>query len=50
MHAVITSKSKDPLVDQAISRSTIKHLFKDLLNEVKGFKYHTTLKVLWSKY
>ena len=33
-----------------MSRPSIKDLFEDLLNEVKGFKYQITLKVLLSKY
>ena len=33
-----------------ISKSSIEDLFKDLLDEIKGFKYHITLKVLLSKY
>ena len=28
---------KDPLVQLEASKSSIKHLFKDLLNEMKGF-------------
>ena len=31
-------------------KSSIKDLFKDLLNETKGFKYQTTLKVTLKKY
>ena len=31
------------------SKSSIKHLFKDILNEIKGFKYQITLAVLLSK-
>ena len=33
-----------------ISKPSIKDLFKDLLAEIKGFKYEITLKVLLSKY
>ena len=40
---------KDPLVQLEASKSSIKDLFKDLLNEVKGFKYQITLAVLLSK-
>ena len=39
--------SKDQSV---ISRPSIKDLFKDLLTEIKSFKYQITLKVLLSKY
>ena len=42
--------SKDPSVQLTISKPSIKDLFKDLLNEIKGFKYQITLKVLLSKY
>ena len=31
--------SKDPLVQLEASKSSIKDLFKDLLDEIKGFKY-----------
>ena len=31
------------------SKSSIKDFFKDLLNEMKGFKYQITVKVLLSK-
>ena len=40
---------KDPLVQLEASKSSIKDLFKDLLNEMKGFKYQITVKVLLSK-
>ena len=40
---------KNPLVQLEASTSNIKNLFKDLLNEIKGFKYHITLAVLLSK-
>ena len=32
------------------SKSSIKDLFSDLLNETKGFKYQITVKVLLKKY
>ena len=32
------------------SKSSIKDLFSDLLNETKSFKYQITLKVLLKKY
>ena len=37
---------KDPLVQLEASKSSIKDLFKDLLNEMKGFKYQITIAVL----
>ena len=40
---------KDSLVQLHPSKSSIKDLFKDLLNEMKGFKYQITLAVLLSK-
>ena len=40
---------KDSLVQLQASKSSIKDLFNDLLNEMKGFKYQTTLAVLLSK-
>ena len=41
---------KDPLVQLEASKSSIKDLFSDLLNEMKGFKYQITVKVLLSKH
>ena len=40
---------KGPLVQLDFSKSTIEDLFKDLLNEIKGFKYQITLAALLSK-
>ena len=40
---------KDPLVQLEASKQSIIDLFKDLLNEIKGFKYQITLAVLLSK-
>ena len=40
--------SKDPSVQLEISKPIIEVLFKDLLAEIKGFKYQKTLKVLLS--
>ena len=37
---------KDPTVQLEGSKSSIKDLFSDLLNETNGFKYQVTLKVL----
>ena len=42
--------SGDPLVQLEASNSSIKDLLRDLLDEVKGFKYLITVKVLLSKY
>ena len=41
---------KDLIVQLQASKSSIKDLFNDLLNETKGFKYQTTVKVLLKKY
>ena len=40
--------SKDPLVQLEASKSSIEDLFKDLLNEMKGFKYQITVATLLS--
>ena len=37
---------KDPIVQLEVSKSIVKDLFSDLLNETKSFKYHNTVKVL----
>ena len=37
---------KDPMVQLKASELNIKDLFKDLLNEIKGFKYQITLSIL----
>ena len=43
-------KKKDPIVQLEASKLSIKDLFSDLLNEIKGFKYQITVKVLLKKY
>ena len=40
---------KDPIVQLEASKSSIKDLFSDLLNETKGFKYQITVKALLKK-
>ena len=40
---------KDVIVQLEASKSSIKDLFNDLLNETKGFKYQITVKVLLKK-
>ena len=40
---------KDSLVQLETRKSSIKDLFKDLLNKMKGFKYQITMKVLLRK-
>ena len=41
---------KDPIVQLETSKSSIKDLFGDLLNETKGFKYQITVNILLKKY
>ena len=38
-------EKKDPIEQLEASKSSIKDLFHDLLNETKGFKYQIILKV-----
>ena len=38
-------EKKDPIKQLEASKSSIKDLFSDLLNETKGFKYQITLNV-----
>ena len=42
-------EGKDSIVQLEASKSSIKDLFNDLLNETKGFKYQITAKVLLKK-
>ena len=41
---------KDPIVQLEASKSSIKDLFSDLLNETKGFKYQITVQILLKRY
>ena len=41
---------KGPIVQLEASKSSIKDLFSNLLNETKGFKYQITVKILLKKY
>ena len=41
---------KDPFVQLEASKLSIKDLFSNLINEIKGFKYQITVKVLLKKY
>ena len=45
-----TVEKRDLIVQIEASKSSIKDLFNDLLNETKGFKYQITVKVLLKKY
>ena len=40
-------QNKDPIKQIEASKSSIKDLFSDLLNETKSFQYQITLKVKW---
>ena len=42
-------KRKNPIVQLEASKSSIKDLFSNLLNESKGFNYQITVKVLLKK-
>ena len=42
--------TKDPLAQLEANKSSIEDLFKELLNEMKGFKYQITVTVLLSKH
>ena len=50
LYKVELIEKKDPTVQLETSKSSIKDLFSDLLNETKGFKYQITVKVLLKKY
>ena len=43
-------EKKDPLIQLEASKTSIKDLFEDLLDETKGFKCQITLKVVLKKY
>ena len=43
-------EKKDRILQLEASKSSIKDMFSDLLNETKGFKYQITVKVLLKKY
>ena len=42
-------EKKDLIVQLGASKSSVKDLLNDLLNETKGFKYQITVKVLLKK-
>ena len=43
-------EKKDSIKQLETSKSSIKNLFSNLLNERRGFKYQITLKVMFKKY
>ena len=46
---LIIIEREDPTLQLEPSKSSIKDLFSDLLNEAKGFKYQIIVKVLLKK-
>ena len=40
-------EKKDPILQLEASKLSIKNLFYDLLNELKGFQYEITVDALW---
>ena len=50
LYKVEIVEKKDLIVQLEASKSSIKDLFSNLLNETKGFKYQITVKVLLKKY
>ena len=49
-YKVIIIERKDPALQLEASKSSIKDLFSDLLNEAKSLKYQIIVKVLLKKY
>ena len=49
-YKIVLVEKKDPIKLWEASKSSIKDLLSDLLNETKGFKYQITLKVMLKKY
>ena len=43
-------EKKDPVIQLEASKSSIRDLFNNLLNEKKSFKYQITVKILLKKY
>ena len=48
-YKVKLAEKKDPLIQLEASKTSIKDLFKELLDEIKGFKYRITIKALLIK-
>ena len=48
-YKVKLAEKKDPLIQLEASKASIKDLFKELLDEIKGFKYQITIKALLIK-
>ena len=49
-YKVETIEQKDPIKQSEATKSSIKDLFGDLLDEAKGLRYQITLKVVLKKY
>ena len=49
-YKVETIEKKHPIKQLEASKSSVKDMFSDLLNETKDFKYQITLKVMLKKY
>ena len=49
-YRVVTIEKKDPIKQSEATKSSIKDLFGDLLDEAKGLRYQITLKVVLKKY
>ena len=43
-------EKKDPLIQLQVSKSSIKDLFNNILDQTKAFDYQKTLKVVSTKY
>ena len=50
MYKVVIMERKDAIVQLEASKSSIKDLLNNLLNETKSFKYQITVKILLKKY
>ena len=50
LYKVEIVERKDSIVQLEASKLNIKGLFNNLINEIKGFKYQITVKVLLKKY
>ena len=48
-YKVQITEKKDPIVELEASKLSIKNLFNNRLNELKGFKYQITVEVLLKK-
>ena len=49
LYKVEIIEKKDPIIQLEASKSSIKDLLSDILNETKCFKYQITVKVFFTK-